>query len=268
MNNKNVLISTLMLMSSSMAFAQQIPKIYDNPTRSSVQNVAPALLGYNMKYIHSGLWERTELSKRDRSLITIASLISRNEIVELPMYIEIALDNQVTPSEISEIVTHLAFYAGRSSAISAAISIEPVFIKRGILADSLPNYDVKRLPIDEKAEAQRASQVAANFSETSPSVVQFTTDVLFKDLWLRPDLKPRDRSLITVSSLVASGNFNHIPYHLNRAMDNGFTQSQASEMLSQLAFYAGWPNTYSAMPFFKQVFESRKTNSDTQTTGD
>jgi 4-carboxymuconolactone decarboxylase len=80
---------------------------------------------------------------------------------------------------------------------------------------------------------------------------------LFRDLWLRPDLAPRDRSLVTVSALVATGQVAQMPYHLNRAMDNGLTQAQAAEALTQLAFYVGWPNVFSALPVAKEVFEKR-----------
>ena len=88
-------------------------------------------------------------------------------------------------------------------------------------------------------------------------MLQYTTDVLFRDLWVRPGLLPRDRSLVTVSALIAAGHVAQIPYHLNRAIDNGLTQAQASEALTQLAFYAGWPNVFSALPIAKEVFETR-----------
>ena len=91
----------------------------------------------------------------------------------------------------------------------------------------------------------------------APGVVQYTTDVLFRDLWLRPDLAPRDRSLVTVSALIASGQVAQLRRHLNRAMDNGLTQAQAAEALTHLAFYAGWPNVFSALPVAKDVFEKR-----------
>jgi 4-carboxymuconolactone decarboxylase len=87
--------------------------------------------------------------------------------------------------------------------------------------------------------------------------VQNTTDILFRDLWLRPDLAPRDRSLVTVSALIASGQVAQMPYHLNRAMDNGLTQEEASEAIAHLAFYVGWPNVFSALPVAKDVFEKR-----------
>src|SRR5215213_4145489 len=86
---------------------------------------------------------------------------------------------------------------------------------------------------------------------------QFTTDVLFRDLWLRPGLAPRDRSLVTVSALIAAGQVAQVPYHLNRAMDNGLSRAEASEVVAHLAFYAGWPNAFSAVPVLKRVFDSR-----------
>lgn len=75
---------------------------------------------------------------------------------------------------------------------------------------------------------------------------------------LRPGLAPRERSMVTVSALVACGQVAQGTYHLNRAMDNGLTEAQAGEMLTQPAFYAGWPNVFSAMPVFRDVFDARK----------
>ena len=88
-------------------------------------------------------------------------------------------------------------------------------------------------------------------------MVQYTTDLLFRDLWLRPALAPRDRSLVTVSALIAAGQVEQMPFHLNKAMDNGLTEQQAGEVLTQLAFYAGWPRVFSALPVAKQVFAQR-----------
>ena len=122
---------------------------------------------------------------------------------------------------------------------------------------SFPQASPSPLPLNETAEAERAARVSQQFADVAPGVVQYTTDILFRDLWLRPDLAPRDRSLVTVSSLVASGQVAQITYHLNRAMDNGLTQVQAGEALTHLAFYVGWPNVFSALPVAKDVFEKR-----------
>jgi 4-carboxymuconolactone decarboxylase len=93
----------------------------------------------------------------------------------------------------------------------------------------------------------------------SSALDHYTQDLVLGQVWQRPGLSPRDRSIVTVSSLVAGGQVAQVTYHLNRAMDNGLTEAQASEALTQLAFYAGWPNVFSAMPVFKEVFAKRHT---------
>jgi 4-carboxymuconolactone decarboxylase len=111
--------------------------------------------------------------------------------------------------------------------------------------------------IDGRLLVDRATRVEQQLGSTVPGLVQYTTDILFRDLWLRPDLAPRDRSLVTVSALIASGLVAQMPFHLNRAMDNGLTQAQAAEVITHLAFYAGWPNAMSAAPVAKHVFDKR-----------
>jgi len=147
-------------------------------------------------------------------------------------YFNLALDHGVTPGELSEIITHLAFYSGWSNAFAAVAIAKDVFVQRGIGEDQWAEASPDLLPIDQQAEAQRAITVQQNFGAVAPGVVQYTTDLLFRNLWLRPGLSPRDRSLITVSALIASGQVAQTTYHLNRAMDNGLTQEQASEVLS------------------------------------
>lgn len=215
---------------------------------------SPALAFYEHSVVASQLWNRPELSPRDRSIITVAALISRHQVSALKSQFQLALDNGVSAAEISEMIAHLAFYAGFGC---AAVAAAQVFEQRALPASYLPGAKITPLPVDEDAEAQRAEQVSRNFATVSAGLVKFTTDTVFNDLWLRPDLAPRDRSLITVSALVANGQVAQIPFHLNKAMDNGVTEQQAGEALTQLAFYAGWPNAFSALPVFKQVLESR-----------
>jgi 4-carboxymuconolactone decarboxylase len=227
------------------------------PTLEDVRTVAPALEKYAQGVLLGDLWKRPGLSPRDRSIVTLAALIARNQTVELPYYLNLALDRGVKPSEISEIITHLAFYTGWANAMSAVPIAKEVFKARKIGSDQLPPASGPQLPLDEAAEAQRATRVGQQFGNVAPGIVQYTTDVLFRDLWLRPGLAPRDRSLVTVSALVATGQVAQITYHLNRAMDNGLTREQAGEVVTHLAFYAGWPNAFSALPVFKEVLEKR-----------
>ena len=222
-----------------------------------VRSVAPALEEYTQERLYGDVWKRPDLAARDRSLITIAALIARGQAPALIYYLNQAIENGVKPREISETITHLAFYAGWANAFAAVGFAKEVFAQRGIGADQLPTASVQLLPLDEAAEADRAKRVGEQFGTVAPGVVQYTTDVLFRDLWRRPDLAPRDRSLVTVSALIATGQAAQLPYHLNRAMDHGLTQPQAAEVLTHLAFYTGWPSVFSALPVAKDVFEKR-----------
>src|ERR671910_885524 len=199
-----------------------------------VRKVAPALEAYTQERLYGEIWKRPGLAPRDRSLVTIAALIARDQSPALTYYFDQALENGVKSREISEIITHLAFYAGWANAFGAVGPARDVFAQRGIRADQLPGVAVQRLPLNEPAEAARAKRVSEQFGTTAPGVVQYTTDVLFRDLWLRPDLAPRDRSLVTVSALIATGQPAQLSYHLNRAMDNGLTQAQAAEAIAHL----------------------------------
>jgi len=223
-----------------------------------VRAVSPALEHYTKGPLLDGVWMRPELSPRDRSVVTVAALIARIQTIEMSFHFRLALDNGVKPSELSEIITHLAFYSGWANALFAVSVAKEIFHERGIGIDQLPSAAPTLLPLKEAAEAQRAAQVNDNFGEVSPGLVQNTTDLLFRELWLRPALAPRDRSLVTVSALIASGQVAQINYHLNRSMDNGLTRIQASEVLTHLAFYSGWPNAFSALPVVKDVFEKRQ----------
>src|SRR3954469_2500330 len=92
------------------------------------------------------------------------------------------------------------------------------------------------------------------FGDFAPALVAYTDDVLFGDVWKRPDLAPRDRSLITVAALVTNGNTGQLTYHLGLAKDNGATEAELIEAITHLAFYTGWPQAMAAMAVAKQVF--------------
>ena len=163
-------------------------------TSEDVRKVSPALENYTRTSIEDDLWERPGLSPRDRSMVTASALIARNQTVGMLHYFNIALDNHVKASELSELITHLAFYSGWSNAFSAVAIVKDIFEQRGIGADQLPAVAPELLPLNEIAEAERAARVDQDFGTVAPGVVQYTTDLLFRDLWLRPALTPRDRA--------------------------------------------------------------------------
>ncbi len=93
----------------------------------------------------------------------------------------------------------------------------------------------------------------------APKLAELTDDVLFGDVWAREELSPRDRSLITVAALVVGGNTGQLPFHLNKATANGLSETELIEVITHLAFYAGWPRAVSALWVAQEVFKAQPT---------
>jgi 4-carboxymuconolactone decarboxylase len=101
----------------------------------------------------------------------------------------------------------------------------------------------------------RQSPVQAMIGDFAPKLAELTDKVLFADVWERPGLSKRDRSVITVAALIALNRTEQLPFHLRKALDNGVTREELIEMITHLAFYSGWPNSMSAIMLAKQVIE-------------
>ena len=91
----------------------------------------------------------------------------------------------------------------------------------------------------------------------APKLVELTDRVLFGDVWERPELSKRDRSLITVAALIAMNRPEQLRFHLDRALDNGLTKEELIETITHLAFYAGWPSAMTAIMLAKEIFPKR-----------
>jgi 4-carboxymuconolactone decarboxylase len=103
-------------------------------------------------------------------------------------------------------------------------------------------------------EVKEPSGARKKFGEFAPALADFTDDVLFGQVWERPELSLRDRSLVTVASLVTTGSLPELKAHLARAKRNGVTETELIETIIHLAFYAGWPRAMSAMAVAKEEF--------------
>ena len=93
------------------------------------------------------------------------------------------------------------------------------------------------------------------FGHIAPALAEYTDKVLFGDVWERPGLSPRDRSLITVASLISLYRTNELPFHLKKALANGISRDELIEVITHLAFYSGWPTASSALPIAQRVFD-------------
>ncbi len=103
-------------------------------------------------------------------------------------------------------------------------------------------------------EPREESAVQKMLGAFAPKLVELTDEVVFGDVWAREELAPRDRSLITVAALIADGNTEQLPFHLNKAKENGLSEAEIVEVITHLAFYCGWPRAMSAINVAKQVF--------------
>lgn len=102
------------------------------------------------------------------------------------------------------------------------------------------------------------SRAQRTIGDVAPKLAELTDDVLFGDIWERPGLSKRDRSLITVTALVALYRTRELPSHLGRALDNGLSKDELIEAITHLAFYAGWPCAISAAAAAKEVFANHE----------
>ena len=106
--------------------------------------------------------------------------------------------------------------------------------------------------MSESKELSPAQKLVGDFA---PKLAELTDNVLFGDVWERAGLSKRDRSLVTVAALIANGNTEQLTGHLNRAKENGLSETELAEAIIHLAFYAGWPRAMSAVKVARAVFE-------------
>ncbi len=102
---------------------------------------------------------------------------------------------------------------------------------------------------DEPANARKS------FGDIAPHLAEITDKVLFGDVWANAALSPRDRSLVTITSLISLYRINELPFHLKKALENGVTKDEIIATITQLAFYAGWPPAMTGLQIARKVFD-------------
>jgi len=102
--------------------------------------------------------------------------------------------------------------------------------------------------------AEEPTNARKSFGDVAPKLAEITDKVLFGDVWDDPALSPRDRSLVTITSLIALYRINELPFHLKKALENGVTRDEIVATITHLAFYAGWPPAMTALDIAKKAF--------------
>jgi 4-carboxymuconolactone decarboxylase len=209
------------------------------PSGPRQQALAPGLAVLTDDVLYGDVWQRPDLSPRDRSLVTLSVLIATGKTAQLAGHLGRGFENGIQPSEASGLLAHLAVYSGWPNAVSALEVYEQVDTAGlRVLGPKLPTP---------ASDASRAKAVADQLAAVAPKFVELTNAVVFDDLWRRSDLSARDRSLVTIAALAAMGDDDQLEPYLRRGLDSGLTQAQIAEAITHLAFYAGWGRATDAM---------------------
>lgn len=124
-----------------------------------------------------------------------------------------------------------------------------------LLATAVVNAQQSAAPATAGTTSAQPSRAQQLMGGIAPKMAELTDNVLYADIWERPQLSKRDRSLITVSALVAMNRPDQLKSHLALARKNGVTEEELIEVITQMAFYSGWPNAVSAVAVAKEVFK-------------
>ena len=216
---------------------------------------SPYLRELRNSLVYGEIWERPYLSKRDRSLITIAVLqaLAREE---LAIHIPRGLDNGLTPEEVSEIILHVTFYAGWPTGVQASLTAAEAFEARGLTLGDLPG--APDLP-----EAVTTPGGLSDAYAAVPRLGALRNSLLYGNIWERPLLSKRDRSLMTVAVNQALYVTNELRLHIDRALDqNGVTPQELSEVVLHVTFYAGWPASVNAGRLLTAALRARDVSFD------
>jgi 4-carboxymuconolactone decarboxylase len=215
------------------------------PSGEVQPRIAPGLATLTDEVLFGDVWRRPELSPRDRSLVTISVLIATGKSAVLAGHLGRALNNGVQPSEASGLLAHLAIYCGWPSAVSALDVYDQVYTARKVDTAALRATGPRlAAPVSDSA---RAKAVTEEFGAVAPKFAQLTNGVVFDDLWRRPDLNPRDRSLVTIAALAATGDDDQLGFYVRRGLEGGLTRTEIVEAVTHMGFYAGWIKATRAM---------------------
>jgi len=212
-------------------------------------DAAPYLGEIRDEVLFGDIWERPGLSKRDRSLVTIAVNQALYATEEIRLHVERGLDNGLGQAEIAELIAHVLVYSGFPTGVNAARVATEVFAARGLPAvpPSTPRNPEPVVP-----------PAYPNSFPATPYLAALLNDFVYGELWERPDLSKRDRSLATIAVAQTLGAASELRAHLGRGLDNGVTQEEIAELITHVAFYAGIPNALTASRVAAAVLEARR----------
>jgi 4-carboxymuconolactone decarboxylase len=221
--------------------------------------------------LHTGageIWARAELSRRDRSLVVISFLAALGRDVELRAHVAGGLNHGLTIEEIDEIFLQVGVYAGIPFGLAGAGIADRVFAER----EGTEQREAPRAPLELKsAERRRADGLEVlktllgrpdldtrlteeQILAAQGAMGELVMDYAFGDVWARPQLSRRDRSLVVISVLAALNLKHELEIHLQGALHHGVTRVEIEEMLLTLVLYGGFPRAIDGLMLARTVF--------------
>jgi 4-carboxymuconolactone decarboxylase len=240
------------------------------PTLAGVEAFLGAIGSFSFDHALGDIWARPGLARRDRSLVSVTALTCLGSETELRTHLGGALNHGVSFEELEEVLLHVSGYAGMPRAFEAMRVALALFAERDDVDRSTPRPAPER-----KDDARRRADGSEVFERMTNGAVQrdavagvmlgefgdalgrFGLDYLLGEIWARPQLSRRDRSLVTLTLLIALGRPTELRLHVPIALHHGLTRTEIEEVLLQLTLYAGYPAALDAAHVAREIFAAR-----------
>jgi 4-carboxymuconolactone decarboxylase len=248
-------------------FAVFVPDVDPERVSASLARRLGALGSFAFDVVGE-MWARPELSRRDRSVIVVSTLAAQARDDELELHTTIALRNGLTRAEIEELVVTVAAYAGFPAAMAANRRVDAA-----LLAAEGTEKLSERPPAPPKSDAERDRDAAgvftvvsggrggsdpeadlANLSDRLGGVGELAYRWAFGEIWARPELSRRDRSLSVIAILTALGATPELAVHVPAGLGHGLTRADIEAAITHLALYSGFPRAVEAMRAAREAF--------------
>jgi 4-carboxymuconolactone decarboxylase len=241
-----------------------------DPERSAVamERRHGALGTFALDHVLGNLWSRPQLSRRDRSLIVVAFLATQGAADELAAHVEGALNHGLTRDEVREVIHQVAGYGGFPMAMHATRIVDATFARLDGVERLEPKDGGPRL--DDDARHANATdvlstlfagrtptdpaQARANIVDALGGVGELAFDFAFGELWSRPQLSRRDRSMVTVAILAFLRCSEELAVHVPGALNHGVTRDEVEEIMTQLTVYGGFPRAVEGLRAARAAF--------------
>jgi 4-carboxymuconolactone decarboxylase len=254
-------------------FGRFVPEVDPDRVAASMERRFGALGTFGFDAV-GDLWSRPQLARRDRSLLVISVLATQARDEELELHTQVGLNHGLTRVEIEEILLHIAAYVGFPAAMAAIRRMDAAFRQaEGVerLAPRAPAEHLSDAERDRRAADVRrtltAGRAAADPAVDLANMQRVLGDVgtlafrwAFGEIWSRPELSRRDRSLVVLAILGALGQEGELAFHVPAGLNHGLTRTEIEEIMVHLCLYAGFPRAVDGMRAVRKAFEKLDAN--------